>query len=524
MDKRERVEESTGPGYVATGPESAADNPNEKKPDPREGYFQALFARHNAVMLLVEPESGRIVDANFAAARFYGYRRSILSSMNIADVNLLDPEEIARERELARKEERNYFVFPHRLSNGEVRTVEVHSTPIEVQGQVLLFSIIHDVTDRRKVEEELIHYREHLEELVEARTAELEAKNRLLTREIADRKRAEETAMRLAAIVESSDDAIIGKTLDGTIVSWNRGAEKVYGYSETEALGRSISFLVPPDRQEDLAHILGKIKAGDHVSHYETKRRRKDGAIIDVSVTVSPTLNSDGEIIGASTIARDISDHKRAEEALQESEHRQSQLAYELEVIIDSFPGLIFYKDKENRFLRVNRYLAESYSMTKEEMQGRNCFEMFPREVAQAYWDDDLEVIAGKEAKLNIEEKWDSPEGARWLLTSKIPFFDRSGNVVGVIGISQDITDHRQAEKEKERLFGELTEALSKVKILGGLLRICSSCKKIYNDKGQWEHLELYIRDHSEADFSHGICPECAEKLYPDYFSRKKKE
>jgi PAS domain S-box-containing protein len=129
--------------------------------------------------------------------------------------------------------------------------------------------------------------------------------------------RHEEEHIRLASIVEFSDDAIIGKTLEGVIVSWNRGAQRIYGYSEEEVVGRSISLLVPPDRPDELQEILGAVRRGEPVDHFETVRTRKDGGLIDISLTVSPLKNSAGDIIGASTIARDITRRKRAEEEQQ---------------------------------------------------------------------------------------------------------------------------------------------------------------------------------------------------------------
>ncbi len=120
-----------------------------------EARFRTMFEKHHAVMLLIEPSSGAIVDANPAATAFYGYTRDRLRTMNIADINQLPPEEIAAERARAVREERNSFVFPHRLASGEIRIVEVHSSPVEFFGQTLLFSIIHDITERRKAEQEL---------------------------------------------------------------------------------------------------------------------------------------------------------------------------------------------------------------------------------------------------------------------------------------------------------------------------------------------------------------------------------
>jgi PAS domain S-box-containing protein len=131
------------------------------------------------------------------------------------------------------------------------------------------------------------------------------------------RRRAEEARRQLAAIVESSDDAIIGESLDGQILSWNRGAEKLYGYTAAEILGRHISAIIPPDRSGELAGILDKLRRGEHIEHYETVRLRKDGALIDVSISVSPIKDDRGQVIAGATIARDVSERKQAEQDLQ---------------------------------------------------------------------------------------------------------------------------------------------------------------------------------------------------------------
>ncbi|UCC39579.1 MAG: PAS domain S-box protein [Candidatus Aminicenantes bacterium] len=140
----------------------------------------------------------------------------------------------------------------------------------------------------------------------------------------------EETRSQLAAIVESSNDAIIGKTLDGIITSWNIGAERIYGYTSKEIVGRSISILSPPGRPDEVPQILKKIKDGERIDQYETVRLRKNGKQIDVSLTISPIRNAAGKIIGASTVARNITAHKKADEALRESEHALRERVKEL--------------------------------------------------------------------------------------------------------------------------------------------------------------------------------------------------
>src|SRR4030095_13274082 len=126
----------------------------------------------------------------------------------------------------------------------------------------------------------------------------------------------------LAAIVESSDDEIVSKDLNGVIMSWNRGAERIFGYPAAEVIGKPISILIPPDRMAEETEILARIRRGERTEHYETVRRRKDGSRVDISLTVSPIKDAHGRIIGASKIARDISRQRRDQERLRQSEER----------------------------------------------------------------------------------------------------------------------------------------------------------------------------------------------------------
>ncbi len=158
-------------------------------------------------------------------------------------------------------------------------------------------------------------------------------------RDITERKKAEEINSLLAAIVVSSDDAIIGKTLDGTITSWNFAAEKIYGYNEGEAIGKSIEIVVPTDKIAELRNILDKIKHGGRIEHIETVRVAKDGKMIDMAITISPITDRNGRIIGASTIARDITERKKAEEAIRfASAYNRSLIEASLDPLVTIAP------------------------------------------------------------------------------------------------------------------------------------------------------------------------------------------
>jgi sigma-B regulation protein RsbU (phosphoserine phosphatase) len=157
---------------------------------------------------------------------------------------------------------------------------------------------------------------------------------------ITERKLAEEYAQRLATIVEFSDDAIISKDLNAVITSWNRGAEHLFGYTAEEAIGKPITILIPPDRQDEEPEILERIRRGQQVDHYETVRRRKDGSLVDISLTASPVKNAQGKIIGASKIARDITVRRQAEEQAARAREREVEIGFKIQqtLLLDQPP------------------------------------------------------------------------------------------------------------------------------------------------------------------------------------------
>ena len=257
-----------------------------------EERFHSMFERHHAIMLLIAPHSGAIVDANMAATQFYGYSLDELRRMNIDAINALSPEQVAAERTRALAERQNYFVFPHRLASGEIRTVEVHSTPIAVGEQQLLFSIIHDITERQQAE---------------AALAASQAMYRLLA--------------------ENSSDAVTLIDAGGNVVYASPSCTRRLGYDENDLLQLDtpgIMQLVYPD---DRAAIAAEIRRGRELklptSRYEYRLRTKSGDYIWVEDVLRRTFDEQGFV---STIvnSRDITERKQA---AAEHEHLQAQLA-----------------------------------------------------------------------------------------------------------------------------------------------------------------------------------------------------
>jgi PAS domain S-box-containing protein len=161
-----------------------------------------------------------------------------------------------------------------------------------------------------------------------------------ITRNLTESKLAEERLRSLASIVESSDDAIVSKNLDGIITNWNRGAERIFGYTAEEAIGRPITILIPENRQSEEREILTRIRRGERIDHFETIRQRKHGSLITVSLSVSPVKNAEGKIVGASKVARDITEQKLSQEKIatlaREAEHRSKNLLSSVQAVVNS--------------------------------------------------------------------------------------------------------------------------------------------------------------------------------------------
>src|SRR5580704_12532747 len=186
---------------------------------------------------------------------------------------------------------------------------------------------------------------------------------RLSLHDMREPKQAEEITGLLAAIVASSDDAIISKNLDGTVSSWNKSAERIFGYTPEEAIGQHIHLIIPPERHAEESTILDRLRRGERVDHFHTVRRRKDGRLIDVSLTISPVRDSVGRIVGASKVARDITEQKRAERELRESEQR-------FRVVTDASPILVWMAGTDKLCFYFNKGWLDFVGRTLEHESG----------------------------------------------------------------------------------------------------------------------------------------------------------
>ncbi len=493
-----------------------------------EEFFRSMFSDHNAIMLLIEPADGKILDANRAAERFYGYPISELCSMHIGAINMLPPDEIEKIRRIAVQGQYNLFVFPHRLSNGEIRTVEVSISPIRQNNKTLLFSIIHDITEKKMAAEALRQSEDKFSK----------------------------------AFFLSPDAISIVRLVDGVYVSVNEAFQRTTGYDQSEITGKTVSetgLLINPD---DFSKCADTLKREGRVQDYEACFRTKEGeirhGIMSASIIMldgtehiltiardvterkrtqhdlelekeklkgilnsmndgvyivnsnydieyvnpviqasfgetagrkcheyfhdlegpcpwckneevfngksvswewyskkngktyelfdTPVKNPDGTV-SKLEIFHDITDRKQAEEALRRSEDF-------LEQIVENIPNMIFVKDAEDlRFVRFNRAGEELLGYSREELLGKNDYDFFPPTQADFFVAKDREVLRNGQLIEILEEDIDTRfKGKRILHSKKIPVMNADGSPQFLLGISEDITERKQSEEKNIRL------------------------------------------------------------------------
>ena len=286
--------------------------------------------------------------------------------------------------------------------------------------------------------------------------------------DVHDARLAAEARAVLAAIVEHSTDAIVGKSLDGTITSWNRAAHRMFGYAADEAIGRNVVMLLPADRPHEERDIMARIHAGQGIEHFESRRVARDGEVIDVSLTISPIRDPVGRVVGASKIARNITARLAADRAVRTSYGL-------LRAMVEGIDDPIYLKGRDGRYLLGNAALGRAMGRPLSAVIGETADHVFGPDRATAMRESDRQVIDGG-ATLTYEEAIAVHDGPRHYLTTKAPYRDADGQVVGILGISRDVTPLKSAERalrESERhLRGVLDGLLVYVAVLrpGGQL------------------------------------------------------
>lgn len=263
----------------------------------------------------------------------------------------------------------------------------------------------------------------------------------------------------LTALVDSSDDPIIGKTLDGTVVSWNQAAERLYGYEAYEMIGRDIAVLIPADRPEELPSLLSRVSTGESVRHLETKRLCKDGTIVEVAISVSPVVGPDGSVLGASTITQDLTHYKQQLSDLREAQRRADEALSTLDTLQASAPIGLGFVDRDFRYLHANQMLASLSGQNAENFLGKTVAEMVPDiwpRVESAY----RHVLDRDEAVVNVDVSGASPhnQSNHWL-ASYYPVHLQE-EVIGIGIVVIDVTEQLEAEEFRSIAMNQMAEGM----------------------------------------------------------------
>lgn len=373
--------------------------------------YESIFQNNHTVMMVIEPETGLIVDANPAAYKFYQYPLAELIGMNIAQINILPMDEIKAEMERARSEARNYFNFRHRLANGEVRDVEVYSGPILYNDRQLLYSVIHDSTQRIKVEASF-----------------------------------HQKTLELNNFFEVSIDLMVIASIDGYFLRLNNAWEKTLGYQLAEIQQSRYLDFVHPDDVERTKAAMAELANQKPVKGFVNRYRHKDGSYRWIEWHTAPMGNM---VFGS---AQDITEQKEKNEEI----YRSREM---LKLVLDTIPDRVFWKDISLKYMGCNKSFAVDRGFADPvEVIGKTDYEINKGVTAEKNRAVDQEVIRTGKPKYDYEElEMLTDDKFHWVRKSKVPLREQNGEIFGVMGTYADISEQKRSEELMKETNGKLT-------------------------------------------------------------------
>lgn len=395
--------------------------------ESREKY-QSLFENANDAIYLREPQNGKIIDCNTKAAEMTGYSIEELKGMSVMDLHPVQERSLLPEKFRAISEKgklSGISGFHHQRKDGTLVDIEVNTNIVNLGGKKLNVSIVRDVTERRQEEE-----------------------------------RRKETCKRLNAVMEASPDAIITATKDGIVTGWNPAAERLFGWTEEEALGKP-NPIIPDAKQDEFQRRLQAVAQGEYTQKMESLRQRKDGTLIQVSISTAPLCEAGGEITGVMAVLSDITKRKEAEEALRESEER-------LRVIFDAAQEGIVQVSPTGVILYANRRMAEMFGRPPDEVIGSSFFDHVHPDQKTASGASMSRLGAGEVDIVSVERHFIRRDGSDfWGYVSARRLAGPDGRIKAMVGIITDITESKnsikalKASEEKYRsLFEESKDVI----------------------------------------------------------------
>jgi PAS domain S-box-containing protein len=389
-----------------------------------EKRYRSLFKHNCSVMLLIDPESADIIDANPAAVSFYGWSHEELTGKKITDINTLTENQTFQEMELARRKQRQHFYFQHRLANGKIRDVEVYSGAIKVHGKELLYSIVHNISDRKRAEKAL---------------RESEEKHRNL--------------------VERANDGII-IVQNGIVKFFNTRLLEIVGYTDEEMIEAPFIDYVFPDNRSRITDIYKRRLQGEDVPDiYEMAALHKDGTRIDVEIN-SGMITYHGKP-GTLSFVRDITERKRAMSALHESEKKYRELA-------NFLPQVVFEMDENSVITFANRNAFDFFGYTQNDFDnGLSVLQMLIPEDRDRATENLRRRLSGEKFG-GIEYTARRKDAGTFPVLVHVNPVIRENKPVGLRGLVIDITEHKLAEQEKKKLEARLQQS-QKMESIGTL-------------------------------------------------------
>lgn len=436
-------------------------------------------------------QDDRAVYANRAIEKISGYSAEEIFNMHFWDVAHSDHKTLIQERGRKRQSGEttvDRYEFKVIRKDGMVRWVDLAGASTMIEGRPAGVISVADITDRKRMEEEL---------------RKSEAKYRLLTETLSDTIFTTDENLRLTYI--------------------SPAVTRLRGYTVDEAMAQSIENTLTPASLETALSAFAeemKLEAGglrdpNRILTLQLEATCKDGSTVWTETIFKPVRNEEDRFIGVLAVARDISDRKRTEEELHKSEAKYRLLT-------ETLADVIFTMDENLRITYLSPAIKRLRGYTVEEGMAQSITDILTPaslELAMNTYTHELGIEAQgscdphRTCTLELEEK--RKDGSViWTETIFNALRDSDNKFIGILGITRDITERKRAAEERERLMEERRRALSEIKVLSGMLPICSYCKKIRNDEGYWEHLENYISDHSGAEFTSGMCPDCSKKFF----------
>jgi PAS domain S-box-containing protein len=414
--------------------------------EPRESNENNFMALLNFIVdpAVIVDGKGYFLLVNNAFEDLTGLSDKDVIGTPFLEVKLLTAESKALLLKNLMKRMQGLPVEPYEIAftdkNGENRYTEVKAKTMDYAGQHADLVIFRDITRRKKNLAKLKEYSEKMEKLVNEK--------------VKDVKESEE---KYRELTESISDVFFAMDKDLRYTYWNKASEKLTGIPSKDAIGKSLTEIFPNVNgtriEQFYQEVLRTKQPQSFLNNYEVGDKE-----FVFEISAYPTM------AGLSVFVKDITERKQAEENLEKEQQ-------ELDCIVDSSPIIIFYKDKEGKFIRVNKTFAEALKIPKEKFLGKTVFDFYSAKIAQGMTNDDLEVLKSGRPKLGIIEQYKSASGMRWVQTDKVPIFDKNGIPVGLVGFAQDITEQKKAEeklRKSEKSWSDSFNSLEDVMIIIG--------------------------------------------------------